>query len=146
MVAVSKILAAVDGSEPSKRAFEHALFLAKECNASLLLVNVADIFERAGSGSKKLEEIAKKIEEGEIDNKTMLRRFESQAKEYGIRDVNTIKQRGNAAEEILKIADEEKVDLIVLGSRGLSTAKEFLLGGVSHKVVHHAKCPVTIVR
>jgi nucleotide-binding universal stress UspA family protein len=153
LIVISKILAAVDGSEPSKRAFEHALFLAKECNASLLLVNIVDTFERAGSSTfsqrifwnlKELEEITKKIEEGEIE--TMLRKFESQAKEYGIRDVSTIKQRGNAAEEILKIADKEKVDLIVLGSRGLSTAKDFLLGGVSHKVVHHAKCPVTVVR
>ena len=96
--------------------------------------------------SKKLEEIAKKIEKGEIDNKAMLRKFELQLKEFGIKDVRTIKQRGNVAEEILKIADKEKVDMIVLGSRGLSTAKELLLGGVSHKVVHHAKCPVTVVR
>lgn len=146
MMKVSKILVAVDGSEPSKSAFEYALFLAEKCTASLLLVNVADVFERVGSSSKKPEEIAKKIEEGEIDDKAMLRKFESQAKEHGVKNVSTIKQRGNAAEEILKIADKEKVDLIVLGSRGLSTAKEFLLGGVSHKVIHHAKCPVTVVR
>ena len=143
---LSKILTAVDGSEASKRAFEYASFLAEKCNTSLLIVNIPDIFERVGSSSKKLEEIAKKIEKGEIDNKAMLRKFELQAKEFGIKDVRTIKQRGNVAEEILKIADKEKVDMIVLGSRGLSTAKEFLLGGVSHKVVHHAKCPVTVVR
>ncbi|HEY7082267.1 MAG TPA: universal stress protein [Nitrososphaeraceae archaeon] len=143
---ISKILSAVDGSEASKRAFEYASFLAEKSNASLLLVNIADIFERVGSSSKKLEEIAKKIEEGEIDDKSMLRKFESQAREHGVKDVSTIKQRGNIAEEILKIADKEKVDMIVLGSRGLSTAKVFLLGSVSHKVVQHAKCPVTVVR
>jgi nucleotide-binding universal stress UspA family protein len=143
---LSKILVAVDGSEISKRAFEYASFIAEKCNTSLVIVNIPDIFERVGSSSKKLEEIARKIEKGEIDNKAMLRKFESQAKDYGIKDVRTIKQRGNVAEEILKIADKEKVDTIVLGSRGLSTAKEFLLGGVSHKVVHHARCPVTVVR
>ena len=146
MMMLSKILVAVDGSEASKRAFEYASFLAEKCNTSLLIVNIADIFERVGSSSKKLEEIAKKIEEGEIDNKAILSKFELQAKEHGIKDVITIKQRGNVAEEILKIAGKEKVDMIVLGSRGLGTAKEFLLGGVSHKVVHHAKCPVTVVR
>lgn len=78
---------------------------------------------------KELEEIEKKIEGGEIE--TILQKFESEAKEYGIKEVSTIKQRGNAAEQILKIADTEKVDLIVLGSRGLNPAKEFLLGGVS---------------
>jgi len=143
---LSKILVAVDGSEISKRAFEYASFIAEKCNTSLVIVNIPDIFERVGSSSKKLEEIARKIEKGEIDNEAMLRKFESQAKDYGIKDVRTIKQRGNVAEEILKIADKEKVDMIILGSRGRSAAKEFLLGGVSHKVVHHARCPVTVVR
>ena len=132
--------------EASKRAFEYASFLAEKCNTSLLIVNIPDIFERVGRSSKKLEEIAKKIEKGEIDNKAMLRKFELQAERVWNKRLCTIKQRGNVAEEILKIADKEKVDMIVLGSRGLSTAKEFLLGGVSHKVVHHAKCPVTVVR
>jgi len=76
----------------------------------------------------------------------MLKKFESQAKDYGIKDVRTIKQRGNVAEEILKVADKWKVDMIILGSRGLSTAKVFLLGSVSHKVIQHAQCPVTVVR
>jgi nucleotide-binding universal stress UspA family protein len=146
MMMLSKILSAVDGSEASKRAFEYASFLAEKCNASLLLVNIADIFERVGSSSKKLEEIAKKIDEGEIDDKAMLKKFESQAREHGVRNVSTIKRRGDIAEEILKIADNEKVDMIVLGSRGLSTAKVFLLGSVSHKVVQHANCPVTVIR
>jgi nucleotide-binding universal stress UspA family protein len=38
------------------------------------------------------------------------------------------------------------VDTIVIGSTGVNTVKEFLLGGVSHKAIHHAKCPVTVVR
>jgi nucleotide-binding universal stress UspA family protein len=46
----------------------------------------------------------------------------------------------------LHIADEEKADTIVIGSTGINTVKEFLVGGVSHKIVHHAKCPVTVVR
>ena len=49
-------------------------------------------------------------------------------------------------EEILRAAADEKADLIVLGSRGLSQVKAFLLGSVSDKVSHHAKCPILIVR
>ena len=49
MVTVSKILAAVDGIRTVKKGFEYALFLAEKCNGSLLLVNIANIFERAGS-------------------------------------------------------------------------------------------------
>jgi nucleotide-binding universal stress UspA family protein len=60
--------------------------------------------------------------------------------------VKTVRREGNAAAEILHIADEEKVDAIVIGSTGTRSVKEFLLGGVSYKVVHHAKCSVTVVR
>ena len=56
-----------------------------------------------------------------------------------------LRREGNAT-KILLIADEEKADTLVIGSKGLNTVKEFLLGGVSHKVIHHAKCPVTLVR
>ncbi len=60
--------------------------------------------------------------------------------------MKTVRREGNAAAEILHIADEEKVDAIVIGSTGIRSVKEFLLGGVSYKVVHHAKRPVTVVR
>jgi nucleotide-binding universal stress UspA family protein len=55
-------------------------------------------------------------------------------------------REGNAAVEILHIADEEYADTIVIGSIGVNSVKGFLLGGIPHKVIHHAKCPVTVVR
>ena len=56
--------------------------------------------------------------------------------------MRTVRREGNAAAP----ADQEKVDAIEIGSTGIRSVKEFLLGGVSYKVVHHAKCPVTVVR
>ena len=53
---------------------------------------------------------------------------------------------GNPAETICSIAEKEKFDMIVMGSRGLSEIKSFFMGGVSDKVSHHAVCPVLIVR
>ena len=53
---------------------------------------------------------------------------------------------GHAAEQIVRIACDEDVDLIVVGSRGLSEWKALLLGGVSDQVAHHAHCSVLIVR
>ena len=50
------------------------------------------------------------------------------------------------AEQIANIANGEKYDLIVIGSRGLSRAKAFLLGSVSDKVVRYANCPVLVVK
>src|SRR5881227_2426590 len=139
---ISKILVAMDGSESSVRAYEYASFLAKKCDATLLIVNINDTFERISRNIKEFREIAKQIEEegGTAVTIQVLEDYQSRAKDSGIKDVKIIRREGNAAAEILLIADEEKVDAIVIGSTGMNTVKEFLLGGVSHKVIHHAKC------
>jgi nucleotide-binding universal stress UspA family protein len=145
---ISKILVAMDGSESSVRAYEYASFLAKKCDATLLIVNINDTFERISRNIKEFREIAKQIEEegGTAVTIQVLEDYQSRAKDSGIKDVKIIRREGNAAAEILLIANEEKVDAIVIGSTGMNTVKEFLLGGVSHKVIHHAKCLVTLVR
>lgn len=56
------------------------------------------------------------------------------------------KEMGHPAATIIRVAEDEKCDLILLGSRGLGEVKRFLLGSVSDAVVHHAHCPVLIVR
>lgn len=145
---ISKILVAMDGSESSVRAYEYASFLAKKCDATLLIVNINDTFERISRNIKEFREIAKQIEEegGTAVTIQVLEDYQSRAKDSGIKDVKIIRREGNAAAEILLIANEEKVDAIVIGSTGMNTVKEFLLGGVSYKVIHHAKCSVTLVR
>jgi nucleotide-binding universal stress UspA family protein len=145
---ISKILIAMDGSETSLRAYQYASFLAKQCDAALLIVNIFDTFERISSKIKEEFDIAKQIEVegGTAVTIQLLDDYKSQAKDSGIKDVKTIRREGNAAAQILLIANEEKVDTIVIGSTGINTVKEFLLGGVSHKVINHAKCPVTVVR
>ena len=145
---ISNILVAMDGSESSVRAYEYASFLAKKYDATLLIVNINDTFERISRNIKEFREIAKQIEEegGTAVTIQVLEDYQSRAKDSGIKDVKIIRREGDAAAEILLIADEEKVDAIVIGSTGMNTVKEFLLGGVSHKVIHHAKCLVTLVR
>ena len=145
---ISNILVAMDGSESSVRAYEYASFLAKKCDATLLIVNINDTFERISRNIKEFREIAKQIEAegGTAITLEIIDDYKTQAKESGTKDVKTIRREGNAAAEILLIANEEKVDAIVIGSTGMNTVKEFLLGGVSHKVIHHAKCLVTLVR
>jgi nucleotide-binding universal stress UspA family protein len=146
---ISKILVAMDGSESSLRAYEYASFLARQCNAALVIVNICDLFEKITDKIRReLEDVAKKIdaEGGTGITMQLLEDYKSQANGSGIKDVKTIRREGNAAAEILHIADEENIDTIVVGSKGIKSVKEFLLGGVSDKVIHHAKCPVTIVR
>ena len=67
------------------------------------------------------------------------------AKEAGV-DVETYARQGDPADAILDVAEENKADLIIVGNKGMTGAKRFLLGSVPNKVSHHAPCSVLIIR
>jgi nucleotide-binding universal stress UspA family protein len=64
----------------------------------------------------------------------------------GVGEVETHARQGDAADAILDVAEEQGADLIVIGNKGMTGAKRFLLGSVPNKVSHHAPCSVLIVR
>ena len=84
----------------------------------------------------------------ERDNREMLQKYQSRAKKVLTHThVDVMEAKANdVAEEVLRTADKENIDTIVVGSRGISEAKIFLLGSVSYKVSHYARRPVVIVR
>jgi len=142
----SKILVALDGSEFSLKALEFAIDLAKKYRSQLILVHVVirQIYAINPPEAGILAGTAI-VRELEAEGKAILARGEETVKAQEI-PVETRLRQGVPAEELLHAAADEKVDLLVLGSRGLSQAKAFLLGSVSDKVSHHAKCPALIVR
>jgi nucleotide-binding universal stress UspA family protein len=139
MQMISKILVAVDGSSHAEKAFEYASYMAKKCGSKLLIAHVLEEFVGVGHS------ILKELEQRDIE---LLQKYKSRAKESAASiSIDVIESRGNdVAEEILRIADKQKVDTIVVGDRGIKASKEFLMGSVSYKVTHYAKCPVIIVR
>jgi nucleotide-binding universal stress UspA family protein len=60
--------------------------------------------------------------------------------------VETFERQGEAADAILDVAEEQRADLIVVGNKGMTGAKRFLLGSVPNRISHHAPCSVLIVR
>ncbi|MCI4361140.1 MAG: universal stress protein, partial [Thermoplasmata archaeon] len=64
----------------------------------------------------------------------------------GLSSVTGVCLEGVIVDEIIGHLEQSPADLLVIGSRGLSTAKRLLLGSVSDAIVHHATCPVLIVR
>jgi nucleotide-binding universal stress UspA family protein len=66
-------------------------------------------------------------------------------KEAGV-DVDTFARQGDPADAILDVAEEKNADLIVVGNKGMTGAKRFLLGSVPNKVSHHAPSSVMIIR
>jgi nucleotide-binding universal stress UspA family protein len=144
MVGISRILVAVDGSENADRAFEYAAYIAKQCEAEqLFIINVIEGFGIKISAWTKHDSVVKDLEQ---NSKELLEKYKSKGYSQAFTKVEIISTAGNAGEEILKAAEREKMDTIIMGSRGLSTASKLLLGSVSHNVLHNATCPVMIVR
>ncbi len=142
----SRILVALDGSEYSLKALGFAIDLAKKYQSQLVLVHVVmrQIYAINPPEAGILAGTAI-VRELEAEGKAILAKGEETVKAQGLL-VEARMRQGVPAEELLRAAVDEKVDLIVLGSRGLSQVRAFLLGSVSDKVSHHAKCPVLIVR
>jgi nucleotide-binding universal stress UspA family protein len=131
-----KILVAVDGSKHAERALEYAVQLAKKFRVNLALLHVEDDKLVRFGGPQVLDCIGT-IGECILENAAT-----------NIRGVSFRKflKYGNPAETIIKMAQKGNVDLIVVGSRGLSSVKRFLLGSVSDDISMHARSSVLIVR
>ncbi len=142
----SRILVAVDGSPFAEKALVHALDLSKKYEARLLIVHVVlRRFYAVTPSEAGVLATTVFVKEMESEGKKIIEKSDEFAKEAGVPHECRLVQ-GVPADEIVRLAQLEKVDLIVLGSRGLTEVRAFLLGSVSDKVTHHAKCPVLIIK
>lgn len=135
-----KILVAFDGSEPARHAFHTALEMAIPFESSILVLSVAQIPEPAA-----MVEISAMLEAA---TEHYERDFASlrEAAEAADVPLETRVVAGHVAEQIVHHATEEQAELIVMGHRGKSRIKEWLLGSVSKRVISYAACSVLIVR
>ena len=137
----TKILVPIDGSPNSNKGLQYAIDIAKKHDASITLIHVVERPVYAYYHPIVIPEDVfthLKEEGGEL----LSTRKEEVAK-MGLK-VDTLLVVGEPSEQILKAAEDH--DLIVIGSRGLGTAKSLLLGSISSKIAHHARKPVLIVR
>lgn len=136
----SRLLVAVDGSESAKNAFAKSVYLAKQCNSRLDIIHV--VLDSAYGGDSAATFLL--IDELKAKGRKLLEDCKNQAVREGI-EAQTLLEVGDYAQVIIDVANKG-YDLIIMGSRGLSPFKEILLGSVSFKVMHHARCPVMVVR
>jgi nucleotide-binding universal stress UspA family protein len=141
------IVVGTDGSESAREALRQAIELASGSGARLDIVSAyesvpsARAREHARPAPDEAEWMLARREE--VD--AMLREAQAEAEAAGVGAVTRASQ-GDPADAILDVAEEQHADLIVVGNRGLTGAKRFLLGSVPNRVSHHAPCSVLIVR
>jgi nucleotide-binding universal stress UspA family protein len=165
MTAYHKILVPYDSSKPSETALEHAIQIAKMSEiSSRKIVNVILIYitpiihipftigtvllksEKTGE-TIPLREYTKELNQEIKEN--AIKMLDEKIKKYGnIKNVS-VKSKvniGNPADEIIKFANDEKIELIVMGTTGLGGIKKFVFGSVARNISEKANRPVMLVR
>ncbi|HEY3552430.1 MAG TPA: universal stress protein [Solirubrobacterales bacterium] len=142
-----RIVVGTDGSETAAEAVRQAVELAKMTGATLSLVSAY----QPASGRRVQAEQAEAPADVQYeigpreDVNLILDGAAADAKQQGI-EVQTHPVEADPADAILNVAEETKADLIVVGNKGMTGARRYLLGSVPNNVSHHAPCSVMIVR
>jgi nucleotide-binding universal stress UspA family protein len=141
------IVVGTDGSETARKAVREAVGLAKSVGASVAVVSAYEPVP-----TQRLREEARETPEDLLwsinareDVDATLREAAEDVEDAGVK-IRAFAREGDPADAILDVAEEEDADLIVVGNKGMTGAKRFLLGSVPNKVSHHAPCSVLIVR
>jgi nucleotide-binding universal stress UspA family protein len=141
------IVAGTDGSATARRAVEHAVELAATTGARLELVSAYTPVPESRLRREALDvpdDVTWMITPHEDADEVLAEAAEI-AEEEGV-PVRCHAREGDPASAILDVAEETGADLIVLGNKGMTGARRFLLGSVPNQVSHHAPCSVLIVR
>ena len=143
----SKILIAIDGSEPSMNAADYAIEMAKKDNAKLIALTVAHILSSSYGLATLPDELKQAKEKEMLESKQWFDKFNQNAKQNNIQlKTELIDTQMSVEGAIVEYAESEGVDLIIIGTRGRSGFKKMLLGSVASGVVTYATCPVMVVK
>jgi nucleotide-binding universal stress UspA family protein len=139
-----RILVATDGSENAEKAASYGINIAKITGAEVYALyvistqNVVTTRTVTGWGEAVEEYLENK-------GKVAIDEVEKMGKDSGVK-IESVVLRGIPAEKILEYAEENNIDLIVMGTQGLTGIKKFLIGSVAENVVRHSKIPVMVIR
>lgn len=143
------ILVALDGSDHATSALELASDIAAKYGATLHLIYAIESGElpealRRYADSEHIEGSAPRVYD--VIAERLLETACARAKEMGVTEMKPVIRNGDPAQQIVGYAKEAKIDMIVMGSKGLSDIQGLLMGSVSHKVSHLAPCTCVTVR
>src|SRR5699024_11074284 len=136
-----RIAVAIDGSDNALRAAEYAIMLVTHFpNAEMEIIYVTDY-------SKIRDErlLTQSPERLTLQRKQNIQPVMDLANDSGL-EPKVMMLKGNPSQQIIKYVNNENIDQLIMGSRGLNTFQEMMIGSVSHKTMKHVQCPVTIVK
>src|SRR5512132_2839086 len=141
------IVVGTDGSDTAREAVRQATELARQLGDSLHLVSAYEPVP-AGRLRDEHQQVPDDLQwmvNPREDVTSVLDEAAQQIEQTGV-EVETHSREGDPADAILDVAEEKGCGLIVVGNKGMTGAKRFLLGSVPNKVSHHAPCSVMIIR
>lgn len=149
-ISYSNILVAVDGSKQSMDVANHALSLAEKHNAILIVLNVLSLHSLRQSLASFVTAPTygtTEMEQKKMEVQKLLEQIQRKGEEKSV-SVKTqiIQESVSVVSSILEYAENEKIDLIVVGTRGRSGIKHLLIGSVAEGVATYAHCPVLVVK
>jgi len=141
------IVVGTDGSDTAKEAVRQATDMAASLGASIHLVSAYEPVAntRLREERQQVPSDMQWMVNAREDVRATLDEAAESIKGDGV-EVETYAREGDPADAILDVAEEKSADLIIVGNKGMSGAKRFLLGSVPNKVSHHAPCSVMIIR
>ena len=144
---LERIVVGTDGSDTAAEAVRQATELAKATGAKLDIISAYEPVparQLREEGGEIPGDVAYAVGPKE-DVNVVLESAAGPARNDGV-EVNTQAREGDPADAILDVAEEINADLIVVGNKGMTGARRFLLGSVPNKISHHAPCSVYIAR
>jgi len=143
----ASIVVGTDGSDTAREAVRQAVDLARRVGARIEIVSAYEPVPEA-----RLRDEARRAprdvqwslsRRDEVD--ATLAEAADEARAAGV-EARTYARQGDPADAILDVAEERGADLVVVGNKGMTGARRFLLGSVPNRVSHHAPCSVLIIR
>ena len=134
-----KILVAVDGSEYTDDIVDQAISMGRICNSVIFAISVIPFFPEYVSSALQLEQELSK------NTRKFLEKIKRRIEEENIQCETIVRIDEQPHEPIVEEAKKREVDLIIMGTRGMSRLKRVLMGSVAQKVIGYAPCPVMVV-
>ena len=149
---INKLLVAIDGSSHSMKAVDYASEIADSSKAGIIILTVVKVqnYQKYSTEMRKYAEL-EHVSVVDLDAlksiaNDLVAHAEKKAREKGVGDIVTKVREGPVARTIVACAEQNDVDMIVIGSRGFGNIEATLRGGVSHRLELLSTCPVLSVK